>query len=140
MKDWPKELSHLSIALHLQRVLVALHDVPRQVLAVPQAVAEVCGREDVVQPVQNLNRCGKAFLFSGLILTLSCFQDDTSSGFWFLRSCKAKNPVNAIKGNLNEVALVLERSPNSLEAKGESGSYAKGLATDCSMVSPPSLH
>ena len=33
--------------------------------------------------------------------------------------------VDGIKGNLDEVALVFERSSDSLEAKGESGSDAK---------------
>ena len=116
-------------------------------LAVSQAVAEVGCVEDVVHPLQDLFSCRELFrLLDVLIFKLCGFQDDTAFRIQAPRSSKAKNPadqtaispcstlslgqaglatVDASKINLDEVALVPERSCDSLEADGEGGSYPK---------------
>ena len=126
LEDRLEELSHLSPSLHLQRMPGALHDVPCQVLAVSEAEAEVSGVENILQSLQHLSCCRLVFLYRDVFwLTLGCLHNHRACRPRVLRSCETNPPRYAFEGQLDEVALVLDRGRDSLEAEGEGGSNAK---------------
>ena len=109
-----------SATLHLQGEPATVDDVPRQVLAVSQAVAEVGCVEDVVHSLQDLLSCRELFLHLDVLIFKLCgFQDDTAFRIQASGSSKAENPVDSSKGSSDEVALVFNWCSNPLVTKGD---------------------
>ena len=104
----------------------AFDDVSGQVLAVPEAEAEVGRRENPVHPLQDLSSCLKRALSCGLNCARSPFQLHMPLYIGILSVLKMESPLRTAQMDLDEVVLVFKRSCSFGEAEGELGANLEG--------------